>query len=112
MFIINAGAGFKMVWSTVRRILDQRTTSKIHVKSCLHLYKFLNVLKMKLSYSLFYFSGVGQQIPQQVDGTCRFQVEFLLFYCCFVASHNKITYNIWFLKLISVPFFAANCLLL
>ncbi|CAO2839906.1 unnamed protein product [Amaranthus hypochondriacus] len=57
MFIINAGSGFKMVWSTLRKILDQRTTSKIHVLGS----KFHSKLMECIDSS---------QLPTFVGGTC------------------------------------------
>lgn len=82
MFIINAGSGFKMVWSTLRKILDQRTTSKIHVRSSLHISIFFGCFKDKVCPCLSCFSGSWKQIPQQVDGMHRFQVGSFFHYSC------------------------------
>lgn len=57
MFIINAGAGFKMAWTTVRGFLDPRTTSKIHVLGS----KFHSKLMESVDSS---------QLPTFVGGTC------------------------------------------
>ncbi|XP_077253531.1 phosphatidylinositol/phosphatidylcholine transfer protein SFH8-like isoform X2 [Tasmannia lanceolata] len=57
MFIINAGPGFRLLWTTVKSFIDPKTTSKIHVLGNKYQSKLLEIID-------------ASELPEFLGGAC------------------------------------------
>ncbi|CAN6910848.1 unnamed protein product [Brassica oleracea] len=69
MFIINAGSGFRMLWSTVKSFLDPKTTAKINASIQNLFASFFSVLGNKYQSKLLEIIDESE-LPEFLGGTC------------------------------------------